>query len=87
VMASCRTGIGDAIAAYLEVERESGARELREKVLAAGIGAKAETESLLEIEETLEGLTRARLGGTPLEAKPALEKVRARLAADVRATR
>jgi glutamate dehydrogenase len=81
-MATANAGIGEVVAAYLDAEPASGARELRERIRAAAMGTKGELDALLEIEEALESLTRGALGGKPVEAGPALAKLRARLAAE-----
>ena len=81
VMAAGKAGIGVVLAAYLEAERASGAAAVRAEIRAARLDMKAELEALLEVEEALESLTRASLGGKPAETGQALAKVRARLAA------
>jgi glutamate dehydrogenase len=81
VMAASRAGIGDVVAAYLEVERESGAPAVREQIQAAGASSKKELDALLEVEGALESLTRSFLAGKPADAGRALARVRARLAA------
>ena len=82
MMANANAGIGEVVAAYLDAEQASGARELRERIRAAALGTKGELDALLEIEEALESLARGALGGKPVEAGPALAKPRARLAAE-----
>jgi glutamate dehydrogenase len=47
------TGPGDAVAAYLKADRESGAPEKRRRVLESGLSAQAEHEALLRIESSL----------------------------------
>jgi glutamate dehydrogenase len=81
VMAACRAGIGDVVAAYLEVEREAGAPAVREQIRAAGAASKKELDALLEVEGTLESLTKSLLAGKPADAGRALAEVRAGLAA------
>ncbi|MGH7320145.1 MAG: NAD-glutamate dehydrogenase domain-containing protein, partial [Candidatus Rokuibacteriota bacterium] len=75
VMAAVRAGIETVLAAYLEVERGSAAREVRSSVRAAGLGVKAELEALLEVEQVLESETRRALEGQPAESGQALKKV------------
>ena len=53
-MTESKAGIGEVVTAYLDVEREAGARELREALFAAGRKAAEEHEALLEIEDALE---------------------------------
>jgi len=79
VMAASNAGIGEVVTAYLDAERESSAREVRSSILAAGMGAKASQQALIEVEDVLESLTRVVLEGKPVAAGHALEKLRARL--------
>jgi glutamate dehydrogenase len=65
LMAATKASIGQVIAAYLEVDRESGAPERRAGILHAGLGAKPAHEVLLQIESILEGAVRDRLSGKP----------------------
>jgi glutamate dehydrogenase len=80
VMATTRKGIGEVVAAYLAVDREVEARALRRRVEEAGLGAGAEDELLLELEDALEGMVRARLSAEAADgAAAALDPIRARL--------
>jgi glutamate dehydrogenase len=74
-----QAGIGEVMTAYLDAYREAGARELRSRIVAAGLGAKAEHEALLEIEEALEAAVRAVLDGRKPDVAKTLEKLRSRL--------
>jgi glutamate dehydrogenase len=56
-------GIGEAAAAWIEVDREAQAQPLREALLAAGRPADAERAALVEIEDSLEAAARERLEG------------------------
>jgi glutamate dehydrogenase len=80
VMATSKAGLGEVVAAYVEVEEEAGAGELRDAVWSAGLGARAQQDVLLEIEEALEDSIRTRLEGTKkIEAPKALKSIRSRL--------
>ena len=58
-MAATKADIGQVVTAYLEADREAGAREKRARV--AGSDARAEQQALLEIEAALEAATRKKL--------------------------
>ncbi len=77
--AATQAGIGEVMTAYLDADRDAGARELRARILAAGLGAKVEHEALLEIEESLEAVARAALDGKRPDAKSVLTALRSRL--------
>jgi glutamate dehydrogenase len=82
VMAASKAGLGEVMAAYFQVDRETDAVALREKVCEAALSAAAEQQALLEIEEQLETLTLERLDGkeaTAAAAQKALQPIRARL--------
>jgi len=80
LMANAQANIGDAIAAYLDVDRESGAAELRNQILAAGFAAKEEHEALLEIENAVEASAKELLQGNKTsKAKKILADLRQRL--------
>jgi glutamate dehydrogenase len=82
VMAASKAGLGEVMAAYFQVDRETGATALREKVRASGLAAAAEQQALLEIEEQLEALALDRLDGkeaTAGAAQKALQPILARL--------
>jgi glutamate dehydrogenase len=81
VMAATRSGIGETVTAYLDLDRESGARALREQILAARLSAAEEHAALLRIEEALEAATRDALLGRPGEPALVLEGLRAALKA------
>ena len=71
----------EVIAAYIMVDRETGAAALREEVRASGQAAQAEQQALLEIEEKLEKLALDRLSGavaTKAAAPAASQPSRAR---------
>src|SRR5262245_26363846 len=68
-MSATKAGLGEVVKAYIETDRQAGASEKREQVLASGRGAKAEHEALLEIEAELEKKVRA-----ALEARPSTER-------------
>jgi glutamate dehydrogenase len=46
-------GLGETVAAYLRLDRESRAQEQRRRILQSGLSAQAEHESLLKIESAL----------------------------------
>ncbi len=60
--AANKASVEEAIAAYLEADRESGAPAERQRVLEAGLAADAEHAALLKIEDALERDTLKRLG-------------------------
>ena len=78
-MAATKAGIGEVLAAYVDVDREAEAEALRDLVEGAGLGAEAANALLLEVEEKLESLTRDRLAGARVDPSRALEDVRARV--------
>ena len=55
--------LGEAVAAWVEVDRQAGAEALREALFASGRSAKEEHRALLEIEDALETAARRRLSG------------------------
>jgi glutamate dehydrogenase len=67
--------IGAVIEAWLDVDRQAGAAELRERVLAAGLGPAKEHEALVQIESTLAQGARAALEGKASEVKKALKQI------------
>jgi glutamate dehydrogenase len=79
-MAAAKTGIGEVLTAYVEVDREARAEEVRDLVEDGGLGAEAENALLLQIDEKLEAATRERLGGQKRDPARVLEPVRAQLA-------
>ncbi len=75
-----KNGIGEAVAAWIEVDREAEAQPLREALLSSGRAAAEEQAALLEIEGALEEAAQARLDGKKAGAKKALQEIRKRLA-------
>jgi len=67
--------IGDAVAAWVEADREAGAPALREALLGARRTAREEQDVLLEIEDVLEVGVLARLAGEG-EGQDALRALR-----------
>ena len=75
-----KNGIGEAVTAWIEVDREAEAQALREAVLASGRPAGEEQAALLEIEDALEAAAQERLEGKKgAGAKKALQEIRKRL--------
>jgi glutamate dehydrogenase len=72
-------GIGEAVTAWIEVDREAEAQGVREALLAAGRPAAEEQAALLEIEDALEEAARGRLEGKKASARKALGEIRKRL--------
>jgi len=80
LMDGARIAIGDAVAAWIEVDRDAGAEDLRHALLASGRPAGEEQAALLEIEDALEVAVQDRLEGkTDASAAKALLALRARL--------
>ena len=80
VMNEGKTGISEAAAAYLDIERESGALQLREALFAAARKAAEEHAALVEIEDTLEASVLAALEGKKkVEAGESLKAIRSKL--------
>jgi glutamate dehydrogenase len=75
-----KNGIGEAVTAWVEADREAGAEALREALFAAARAAEAEQAALLDIEACVEAAARERLEGKKASARKALEEIRARLA-------
>jgi glutamate dehydrogenase len=77
--ASSKAGIGEVVAAYLQVDRAAEAPALRERLQAKGLSAEAEHRALLEVEDALEAAARKVLEGgkgDPTEAlRPVLAKI------------
>jgi glutamate dehydrogenase len=74
-------GIGDAVAAWIEVDREAKAQALRDALVASGRPAAEEQQALVEIEDALETAALARLEGKPKPgAAKALRSIGERLA-------
>ena len=87
MMALAKKSMAEVVAAYLDVDREVGARALRDRVEQAGLEAGKETELLLEIEDAVETMTRNRLTGAREDGAAALEPIRARLAGTAEAAK
>jgi hypothetical protein len=80
MMAGGKSGIGEVVTAYVDVDREADAGRLRADLKAAGLAAGPEQEALLAIEEAIEASVRDRLEGKKkVEAKKALVDLRTRL--------
>ncbi len=80
LMTIAKTSINEAIAAWIEVDRVSGAKSLRGQILSAGFDAQKEHEVLLEMEQLLESGARAILEGKPLsQMTEILAPIQARL--------
>ncbi len=80
LLSQTRAGIGEVVAAYLEVDRAAAAPALRADVLSAGLDAQPEHQMLWEIEEALESSTRDKLQGKArIEAPKILKEIRSRL--------
>jgi glutamate dehydrogenase len=80
LMSQTKAGIGEAVAAYLEVDRTSGAQAIRTEIIGAGLEALPEHKLLLEIGDALEASTRDKLQGkAKVEAGKALKEIRQRL--------
>jgi glutamate dehydrogenase len=79
LLAGGKVGIGEAFAAWTDVDRESGAEALRDAVLGAGRPAAEEQAALVEIEAGVEAAARERLAGKKAaSAKKALAEIRSR---------
>jgi glutamate dehydrogenase len=79
-MTATMEGIGKVIAAYLDVERDSGAGELRSRIISKGLEARVEQKALIDIEAALEPIIIDVLQGrTPSASAGAFENIRARL--------
>jgi glutamate dehydrogenase len=75
-----KNGIGEAVTAWIEVDREAEAQALRDAVLVSGRPASEEQAALLEIEDALEAAAQERLEGKKgAPAKKALQEIRKRL--------
>jgi glutamate dehydrogenase len=79
LVTASKTGIGEVVAAYLQVDRAAGAPAQRERLQAKGLSAEAEHRALLEVEDALEAAARKVLEGgkgDPAEAlRPVLAKI------------
>ncbi len=72
-------GLGEAVTAWIEADREAEAEALRHALLAAGRPAAEEQAALVEVEDALCAAARQRLGGGKASAKKALQEIRKRL--------
>src|SRR6185369_12206716 len=72
-------GLGDVITAWVDVDRETKAEDLRRQLLDTGLGATAEQEALLEIEAVLEELAKGVLAGNKPKLAGALDPIRKKL--------
>jgi len=79
--AAAKAGLGEVVTAYVDVDRESGAPELRERLEQAGLPARDEHQARLEIEAVLEALTLEVLAGGKVKAKGALDGLASQLKA------
>jgi glutamate dehydrogenase len=80
MMAETSAGIGDVLAAYVDVDREAQAPALRDAISTAGYKAADEHSYLLDIEEALESAVRDRLEGRKgTSATKLLKELRSRL--------
>jgi glutamate dehydrogenase len=80
MMAETSAGIGDVLAAYVDVDREAQAPALRDAISTAGYKAADEHSYLLDIEEALESAVRDRLEGRKgTSATKVLKELRSRL--------
>ncbi len=75
-----KNGIGEAVTAWIEADREAEAQALRDALLASGRRAGEEQAALLEIEDVLEAAAQERLEGKKGDGgKKALQPIRSRL--------
>jgi glutamate dehydrogenase len=79
VMRAAQAPVPAVVAAYLRVEYEADAAAVRGRVLSSGLSAGDETAVLMELEQALESLTLAALGGGGSAKPSALAPVLARL--------
>ena len=74
-----RIGLGEAVSAWIELDREAEADPLRDALLLAGLPAVEEQSALVEIEDCVEAAVRERLEGRQTSARRALQEIRGRL--------
>jgi len=74
-----KNGIGEAVTAWIEIDREAEGQALREAVLASSRSAAEEQAALLEIEDALEAAAALRLEGRKGSPKKGLAEIRSRL--------
>jgi glutamate dehydrogenase len=77
--AGATVGIGEAVTAWIEVDREAEAEALRQALLASGRAAAEEQLALVELEQCLEQAARERLEGRDGGARKTLKEIRSRL--------
>ncbi|MFN8091444.1 MAG: NAD-glutamate dehydrogenase [Vicinamibacteria bacterium] len=74
-----RFGIGEAVTAWIEADREAQAEPLRQALGAAGRAAAEEQAALLEVEAAVETAAQQRLEGKKASAAKPLQEIRKRL--------
>jgi glutamate dehydrogenase len=74
-----KNGIGEAVTAWIEADREAGAEPLRQALAAAGLAAADQQASLLELEAAVEAAAQERLEGRKASAAKPLQEIRERL--------
>jgi glutamate dehydrogenase len=74
-----KNGIGEAVTAWIEADREAGAEALRQALAAAAKPAAEEQAALLELEAAVEAAAQDRLDGRKASAAKPLEELRKRL--------
>jgi glutamate dehydrogenase len=74
-----RIRLGEAVTAWIEVDREADAEALRHALQQATLEAAEAQAALVEIDDALEASARERLGGGKASAKKALQGIRKRL--------
>jgi glutamate dehydrogenase len=74
-----KVGLGEAVTAWIEADREAEAEALRQALLAAPLPATAEQAALLDVEAGVEAAAQERAAGRKGSARKALEGIRARL--------
>jgi len=79
VMASSKAAIGEVVTTYVDLDRESQARALRESLLESGLDVRGEHEALIEVEDALAKATLTVLQGERVDPSHALDPVRSAL--------
>jgi glutamate dehydrogenase len=74
-----KNGIGEAVTAWVEADREAEAEPLRQALAAAPLPADESQGALLEIEAAVEAAAQGRLDGKKATAKRAVGEIRSRL--------
>jgi glutamate dehydrogenase len=81
LMSSSKSGIGDVIAAYLEIDAQSGAPALRQELCASRLPARQEHEFLVAVETRLESAARDLLADNrPTDPGRLLTEIRSQFA-------